>query len=139
MNENKNIVILGAGESGVGSAYLARQQGYGVFVSDFGAIAPHYKEQLQSWNICFEENGHSEADILNAAEVIKSPGIPEKAPIIKKLREKGVPVISEIEFAGRYTDAKIIGITGSNGKNTHTSLHTFILKNAGLNVGLAGN
>jgi UDP-N-acetylmuramoylalanine--D-glutamate ligase len=133
------LAILGAGESGVGAAYLARQQGYDVFVSDIGAIADHYKEQLKSWNIRFEENQHTEAEILNAVEVIKSPGIPDKAPIIKKLKEKGVPVISEIEFAGRYTDAKIIGITGSNGKTTTTSLTHFILKNAGLNVGLAGN
>jgi UDP-N-acetylmuramoylalanine--D-glutamate ligase len=135
----ERLAILGAGESGVGSAYLAQQQGYDVFVSDFGAIAPHYKEQLQGWNIRFEENGHNEAEILSAVEVIKSPGIPEKAPIIKKLREKGVPVISEIEFAGRYTEAKIIGITGSNGKTTTSSLTHYILKNAGLNVGLAGN
>jgi len=139
MTENKNIVILGAGESGVGSAYLARQQGYNVFVSDMGAIAPHYKEQLQDWNIRFEENGHTEEEILRAVEVIKSPGIPDKASIIKKLKEKGIPVISEIEFAGRYTNAKIIGITGSNGKTTTTSLTHFILKNAGMNVGLAGN
>jgi len=133
------IAILGAGESGVGAAYLAQQQGYDVFVSDFGTIAQHYKEQLQGWNIRFEENQHTEAEILNAAEVIKSPGIPDKAPIIKNIKEKGIPVISEIEFAGRYTDAKIIGITGSNGKTTTTSLTYFILNNAGLNVGLAGN
>jgi UDP-N-acetylmuramoylalanine--D-glutamate ligase len=133
------LAILGAGESGVGAAYLAQQQGYDVFVSDFGAIASHYKKQLQGWNIRFEENQHTEAEILTAIEVIKSPGIPDKAPIIKKIKEKGIPVISEIEFAGRYTDAKIIGITGSNGKTTTTSLTHFILKNAGLNVGLAGN
>ncbi|MGF7037960.1 UDP-N-acetylmuramoyl-L-alanine--D-glutamate ligase [Mucilaginibacter lappiensis] len=153
MNENKNIpnqkhplqgaggaiVVLGAGESGVGAAYLAQQQGYDVFVSDFGAIAGNYKKQLQDWNIRFEENQHTEAEILSAVEVIKSPGIPEKAPVIKKLKEKGVPVISEIEFAGRYCNAKIIGITGSNGKTTTTSLTYHILKNAGLNVGLAGN
>jgi UDP-N-acetylmuramoylalanine--D-glutamate ligase len=154
MNQNKNIhahspspleragerlAILGAGESGVGAAYLAQQQGYDVFVSDFGAIAPHYKEQLQGWNIRFEESQHTEAEILNAVEVIKSPGIPDKAPIVKKLKEKNIPVISEIEFAGRYTDAKIVGITGSNGKTTTSSLTYYILKNAGLNVGLAGN
>jgi UDP-N-acetylmuramoylalanine--D-glutamate ligase len=133
------LAILGAGESGVGTAYLAQQQGYDVFVSDFGAIAPHYKEQLQGWGIRFEENHHTEAEILSAVEVIKSPGIPDKAPIIKKIKEKNIPVISEIEFAGRYTDAKIIGITGSNGKTTTTSLTYYILKNAGLNVGLAGN
>jgi len=139
VKSNKNIVILGAGESGVGAAYLAQQQGYNVFVSDFGAIADNYKQQLQDWNITFEENKHTEETILAAAEVVKSPGIPDKAPIVKKLKEKNIPVISEIEFAGRYTDAKIIGITGSNGKTTTTSLTYHILKNAGLNVGLAGN
>src|ERR1700712_3393328 len=133
------LVVLGAGESGVGAAYLAQQQGYEVFVSDFGAIADNYKKQLLDWNIRFEENQHTEAEILSAVEVIKSPGIPDKAPIVKKLKEKGIPVISEIEFAGRYTDAKIVGITGSNGKTTTTSLTYHILKNAGMNVGLAGN
>ncbi|PAW93510.1 UDP-N-acetylmuramoyl-L-alanine--D-glutamate ligase [Mucilaginibacter sp. MD40] len=135
----ERFCILGAGESGVGAAYLAKQQGYDVFVSDFGAIADKYKEQLQQWNIRFEEGGHTEAEVLAAVEVVKSPGIPEKAPMIKKLREAGIPVISEIEFAGRYTDAKMICITGSNGKTTTTSLTYHILKNAGLNVGLAGN
>src|SRR5947209_1528831 len=100
------LVILGAGESGVGAAYLAQQQGYDVFVSDFGAIADNYKKQLLEWNIRFEENKHTEEDILTAVEVIKSPGIPEKAPIVKRIREKNIPVISEIEFAGRYTNAK---------------------------------
>ena len=133
------LVILGAGESGVGAAYLAQQQGYDVFVSDFGTIANDYKKQLQDWNIPFEEKQHTEEKILNAVEVIKSPGIPEKAPIVKKLKERDIPVISEIEFAGRYTNAKIIGITGSNGKTTTTSLTHHILKKAGLNVGLAGN
>ncbi|GAC1306753.1 MAG: UDP-N-acetylmuramoyl-L-alanine--D-glutamate ligase [Mucilaginibacter sp.] len=133
------LAILGAGESGVGAAYLAQQQGYNVFVSDFGAIGAEYKQQLQDWNIRFEENQHTEKEILEAAEVIKSPGIPDKAPIIKKIKEKNIPVISEIEFAGRYTNAKIIGITGSNGKTTTTSLTYHILKSAGLNVGLAGN
>ena len=139
MKSNKNIVILGAGESGVGAAYLAQRQGYNVFVSDFGAIPDNYKKQLQDWNIRFEENQHTEKDILEAMEVVKSPGIPPKAPIVKKIKEKNIPVISEIEFAGRYTDAKIIGITGSNGKTTTASLTYHILKNAGLNVGLAGN
>lgn len=155
MTENKNIstqqapspserggerlAILGAGESGVGAAYLAQQQGYDVFVSDFGAIADHYKQQLLDWSIRFEENAHTEAEILSATEVIKSPGIPDKAPMVKKLVEKGIPVISEIEFAGRYTDAKMICITGSNGKTTTSSLTYHILKSAGLNVGLAGN
>ncbi|MDB5132423.1 MAG: UDP-N-acetylmuramoylalanine--D-glutamate ligase [Mucilaginibacter sp.] len=133
------LAILGAGESGVGAAFLAQQQGYNVFVSDFGTIEASYKRQLQDWNIRFEENQHTEKEILEAAEVIKSPGIPDKAPIIKKIKEKSIPVISEIEFAGRYTNAKIIGITGSNGKTTTTSLTYHILKNAGLNVGLAGN
>jgi UDP-N-acetylmuramoylalanine--D-glutamate ligase len=108
-------------------------------VSDFGGIADDYKQQLLDWKIRFEENQHTEAEILKAAEVIKSPGIPDKAPIIKKIKEKAIPVISEIEFAGRYTNAKIIGITGSNGKTTTSSLTYHILKNAGLNVGLAGN
>jgi UDP-N-acetylmuramoylalanine--D-glutamate ligase len=135
----RKIAILGAGESGVGAAYLAKQQGYDVFVSDFGAIADHYKKQLEDWNISFEEKQHTEELILNAVEVIKSPGIPDKAPIIKKLKEQGIPVISEIEFAGRYCSAKIIGITGSNGKTTTSSLTYHILKDAGLNVGLAGN
>lgn len=133
------LIVLGAGESGVGAAYLAQQRGFDVFVSDFGAIADNYKKQLLDWNISFEENGHSEDIILEATEVIKSPGIPDKAPIIKKIKEKNIPVISEIEFAGRYTHAKIIGITGSNGKTTTTSLIYHILKNAGLHVGLAGN
>jgi UDP-N-acetylmuramoylalanine--D-glutamate ligase len=139
MSSNKNIVILGAGESGVGAAYLAQQKGYDVFVSDFGTIAEKYKSQLIGWSIAFEDGGHTEEKVLAASEVIKSPGIPEKAPIVKKLREKNIPVISEIEFAGRYTKARIIGITGSNGKTTTTSLTYHILKNAGLNVGLAGN
>jgi UDP-N-acetylmuramoylalanine--D-glutamate ligase len=139
VKSNKNIVILGAGESGVGAAYLAQLQGYDVFVSDFGVIADNYKSQLSGWKIRFEENKHTEEEILKAIEVIKSPGIPEKAPIVKKIREKNIPVISEIEFAGRYTDAKIVGITGSNGKTTTVSLTYHILKSAGLNVGLAGN
>lgn len=153
MNENKDIslshlspsgekgrlVILGAGESGVGAAYLAQQQGYDVFVSDMGVIADKYKSQLQQWGLSFEEQQHTESAILNATEVVKSPGIPDKAPLVKKLREQGTPVISEIEFAGRYTNAKMICITGSNGKTTTTSLTYHILKNAGLNVGLAGN
>ncbi|HVV55772.1 MAG TPA: UDP-N-acetylmuramoyl-L-alanine--D-glutamate ligase [Mucilaginibacter sp.] len=133
------LVILGAGESGVGAAYLAQKVGYDVFVSDFGAIAEHYKKQLSDWGIQFEENQHTEKQILKATEVIKSPGIPDKAVIVKKIRQMEIPVISEIEFAGRYTNANIIGITGSNGKTTTASLTYHILKNAGLNVGLAGN
>jgi UDP-N-acetylmuramoylalanine--D-glutamate ligase len=134
-----HLAILGGGESGVGAAYLAQQQGYDVFVSDFGPIADHYKKQLQDWNIRFEENGHTYEEILKAAEVVKSPGIADKAPIVKALVEKNIPVISEIEFAGRYTDAKMICITGSNGKTTTASLTYHLLKNGGLNVGLAGN
>jgi len=133
------IVVLGAGESGAGAAYLAKQKGFDVFVSDFGAIADKYKAQLNDWGIRYEEQQHTEAEILKATEVIKSPGIPDKAPIIKKLKENNIPVISEIEFAGRYTNAKTICITGSNGKTTTTSLTYHILKNAGVNVGLAGN
>jgi UDP-N-acetylmuramoylalanine--D-glutamate ligase len=133
------LVILGAGESGVGSAILAQKQGYAVFVSDLGKIKVKYKEVLSNYNIEFEEGKHSEEKILKAEIVVKSPGIPDTAPLILKLKEKGIPVISEIEFAGRYTDAKTICITGSNGKTTTTLLTHYILKNAGLNVGLAGN
>lgn len=139
MEQNKLIVILGAGESGTGAALLAQQKGYDVFVSDMGEIAASYKKELQEMGVEFEEKQHSEARILQATEVIKSPGIPDTAPLIKKLIEKKVPVISEIEFAGRYTDAKMICITGSNGKSTTTLLTYHILKNAGLHVGLAGN
>jgi UDP-N-acetylmuramoylalanine--D-glutamate ligase len=133
------LVVLGAGESGVGAAVLAKDKGFDVFVSDFGTIADHYKKDLDEAGIVWEENQHTEERILAAVEVVKSPGIPEKAPIIKKLKEKNIPVISEIEFAGRYTDATMICITGSNGKSTTTMLTYHILKNAGLNVGLAGN
>lgn len=137
--ENKRIVVLGAGESGVGAAMLAQKHGFDVFVSDFGAIASQYKERLEELNIAFEEKQHTAEEILNADEVIKSPGIPEKAPIIVALKKKQIPVISEIEFAKRYTDAKTICITGSNGKTTTSMLTYHILKKAGLNVGLAGN
>jgi UDP-N-acetylmuramoylalanine--D-glutamate ligase len=133
------FVILGAGESGVGSAILAQKQGYAVFVSDLGKIKDKYKSILSKYNIDFEEGKHSEEKILVADTVVKSPGIPDTAPLILKLKEKGIPVISEIEFAGRYTHAKTICITGSNGKTTTTLLTHYILKNAGLNVGLAGN
>jgi len=139
MEENKYIVILGAGESGVGAALLAQKEGFEVFVSDFGPIADHYKKDLEQAAIPFEENGHTEERILTAFEVVKSPGIPDKAPVIKKLTEKNIPILSEIEFAGRYSNAKMICITGSNGKSTTTMLTYHILKNAGLNVGLAGN
>jgi UDP-N-acetylmuramoylalanine--D-glutamate ligase len=137
--ENKRVVILGAGESGVGAAMLAQKHGFDVFVSDFGPIANRYKTALQELNISFEEKQHTDALILNATEVIKSPGIPAAAPIIKALVKNGIPVISEIEFAKRYTNAKTICITGSNGKSTTTMLTYHILKNAGLNVGLGGN
>ena len=133
------LVILGAGESGVGSAILAQKQGYAVFVSDLGKIKDKYKAVLSKYNIEFEEGKHSEEKILEAVIVVKSPGIPDTGPLILKLKEKGIPVISEIEFAGRYTDAKTICITGSNGKTTTTLLTHYILKSAGLNVGLAGN
>jgi UDP-N-acetylmuramoylalanine--D-glutamate ligase len=133
------IVILGGGESGAGAAVLAKKQGLDVFVSDLSTIQPQYKELLDKHLIPYEENQHSENKILNADEVIKSPGIPDKAPIIQKLHEQGIPVISEIEFAGRYKRKKTICITGSNGKTTTTMLTWHILKNAGLNVGLAGN
>ena len=135
----KRIVILGAGESGAGAAVLAKKQVFDVFVSDFGEIKDYYKQLLDNHHIPWEEKQHSEKLILNAGEVIKSPGIPDKAPIVKKLIEKKIPVISEIEFAGRYTDAKMICITGSNGKTTTTMLIYHILKDAGLNAGLAGN
>ena len=135
----KKIVVLGAGESGAGAAVLARKQGFDVFVSDMGEIKPEYKQMLNDHGIRWEEKKHTEELILNADEVIKSPGIPDKAPIIQKLKAQHTPVISEIEFAGRYTDAKMICITGSNGKTTTTMLIYHILKNGGLNVGLAGN
>lgn len=138
--ENKGyIVILGAGESGVGAAILAQQKGFDVFVSDLGAIADPYKRELDEAGIRYEERQHSSDMILKGDEVIKSPGIPDKAPIIQSLLDKGIPVISEIEFAARYTDAKLICITGSNGKTTTTMLTYHILQQAGLNVGLAGN
>ena len=133
------MVILGAAESGVGAAVLAKQKGYDTFVSDMSIIKPHYKEMLDSYQIPWEEGGHTESLILNADEVVKSPGIPQNAPMVERLRAKGIPIISEIEFAGRYTNAKMICITGSNGKTTTTSLIYHILRQAGLNVGLAGN
>ncbi|HET6245583.1 MAG: UDP-N-acetylmuramoyl-L-alanine--D-glutamate ligase [Bacteroidetes bacterium] len=133
------IAILGAGESGIGAAILAKQKGYEVFVSDKGIIAEKHKSVLTHSNITWEEGKHSEIEILNSAEVIKSPGIAENSELIKKIKAKGIPVISEIEFAGRHTTAKMICITGSNGKTTTTLLIYHILKKAGLNVGLAGN
>jgi len=139
MGAERYIVVLGAGESGTGAALLAQEKGFAVFVSDFGPIADQYKKELEQAGIPFEENQHTEDRILKATEVIKSPGIPDKAPVIKKLIEKNIPIISEIEFAARYTNAKLICITGSNGKTTTTMLTYHILQNAGLNVGLAGN
>ncbi|MDR0989454.1 MAG: UDP-N-acetylmuramoyl-L-alanine--D-glutamate ligase [Prevotellaceae bacterium] len=138
-NQPARIVILGAGESGAGAAVLAHVKGFDTFVSDSSAIKEPYKAQLGAYHIPWEENGHTEALILSADEVIKSPGIPEEAPLIQKLKAQGTPIISEIEFAGRYTRAKMICITGSNGKTTTTSLIYHILQSAGLNVGLAGN
>ena len=133
------IVVLGAGESGAGAAVLAKKQGFDVFVSDMSAIKPKYKEMLSARGIPFEEGHHTEPLILNADEIIKSPGIPEQAPLVQEVRRRGIPIISEIEFAGRFTRAKMICITGSNGKTTTTSLIYHILKAAGYNVGLAGN
>ena len=139
MAGQRRVVILGAGESGVGAAKLAKQKGFDVFVSDFGVITDKYKAALEKLAVPFESETHTEALILNASEVIKSPGIPATAPIVKKLVEQGVPVISEIEFAKRYTNARTVCITGSNGKSTTSLLTYHILRNAGLNVGLAGN
>lgn len=136
---SKRIVILGAGESGAGAAVLAKAKGFDVFVSDLSSVKPKYKDMLDAHGIRWEEGRHTEADILNADEVVKSPGIPDKAPLIKKLKEQGTHIISEIEFAGRYTDSKMICITGSNGKTTTTMLTYHLLKEAGVDVGLAGN
>ena len=135
----KRIVVLGGGESGAGAAVLAKKKGFDVFLSDLSEIKPEYKTLLDNSEITWEEKQHTEELILNADEIIKSPGIPDKAPLIKKLHALGIPIISEIEFAGRYTKAKMICITGSNGKTTTTMLVYHILQNAGLNVGLAGN
>jgi UDP-N-acetylmuramoylalanine--D-glutamate ligase len=135
----KRIVILGGGESGVGSAVLAVKKGFDVFLSDKGKITEKYKNILKKYSIAFEEEQHDEGSILNADEVVKSPGIPDNVDLIIKLKSKEIPVISEIEFAGRYTKAKMIGITGTNGKTTTTMLTHHILSKAGLNVGLAGN
>jgi len=136
---NSLKVILGAGESGVGAAILAQKQNFNVFVSDSGNIAPRYKEILTQNRIDFEENFHSESKIFEASEIIKSPGIPDKVSLIKSLKMRGIPIISEIEFAARFTNAKKICITGSNGKTTTTLLTYHLLKNAGKNVVLAGN
>jgi UDP-N-acetylmuramoylalanine--D-glutamate ligase len=139
MTDKKLIVILGGGESGVGSAILAEKKGFRVFLSDSGTLNYVHRETLKEYRIDFEENGHTEERILQAGEIVKSPGIPDSVPIVRKALDKGIPVVSEIEFAGRYTDAKMICITGSNGKTTTASLIYHILRSAGLNVGLGGN
>ena len=133
------IVVLGAGESGAGAAVLAKKEGFDVFVSDMSKIKDKYKKLMDDHHIEWEEGQHTEEKILNADEIIKSPGIPDTAPMIVKVKEKGIHIISEIEFAGRYTDSKMICITGSNGKTTTTSLIYHIFKEAGYDVGLAGN
>ena len=137
--KTKKLVVLGGGESGVGAAILAKEKGMEVFLSDMGKIAPKYKQALDEANIPWEEGTHTESMILDADEVVKSPGIPPTTPLMQKIASKNIPVISEIELAGRYTDAKMVCITGSNGKTTTTMLTYHILKNAGVNVGLAGN
>ncbi|MDT7828044.1 UDP-N-acetylmuramoyl-L-alanine--D-glutamate ligase [Pricia sp. S334] len=137
--KGERLVILGAGESGVGTAILGKKKGYEVFVSDRGEIKEKYKDVLEHYDLNWEAGKHTEAKILNADLVMKSPGIPDSVPLVKALREKGIPVISEIEFASRYTDATLIGITGSNGKTTTTMLTQQLLVGGGLNVGMAGN
>ncbi len=139
MNKNRKIAILGGGESGVGTAILALQQGYDVFVSDSGKIKDKYKAELEKLGVDWEEAGHTKSKIMDAQLVMKSPGIPDNAPLVVMIQKQGIPVISEIEFAAGYTSAKIIGITGSNGKTTITKWICHILKNAGLNVSMAGN
>lgn len=139
-NDNKKrLVVLGAGESGVGAAILGKEKGYEVFVSDTGKIAPRYRETLQCEGIEFEEGTHTEGKILDATTIVKSPGIPLTAPMVVKAAECGIEIISEIEFAGRYTDSKMVCITGSNGKTTTTMLTWHILRSAGIDAGLAGN
>lgn len=137
--EKRRLVVLGAGESGTGAAILAKDKGLDVFLSDSGTIAPRYRRQLEEEGIAFEEGGHTPGLILNADEVVKSPGIPLDAPVILAVRAKNIPVISEIEFAGRYTDSRMVCITGSNGKTTTTLLIYHILTGAGIDAGLAGN
>ncbi len=138
-SNNRRIVILGAGESGTGAAILAKDKGFDVFVSDYGHISPKYRAMLDAEGIAWEDGTHTLERILDADEIIKSPGIADTTPVIKAVKEKNIPVISEIEFAGRYTDSKMVCITGSNGKTTTTLLTYHILRRAGLNVGLAGN
>ena len=136
---NNSIVVLGGGESGVGAAVLAKVKGFDVFLSDKGKIEDKYVKMLEQWEIPFEQGGHTEDLILNASEVIKSPGIPSTVPLVKKIEAAGIGIVSEIEFAGRYDNAKKICVTGSNGKTTTTSLIYYLLQEAGLNVGLGGN
>ena len=138
-NKKTRLVILGGGESGVGAAILAKDLGMDVFLSDYGNIPEKYVKILDNENIAFEQGGHTPELILNATEIVKSPGIPPTAPIMQSIYNKGIPVISEIEFAGRYTDSKMVCITGSNGKTTTTMLTYHILHKAGIDVGLAGN
>ncbi|MGB1248868.1 MAG: Mur ligase family protein, partial [Chitinophagales bacterium] len=138
INPNR-IAILGAGESGVGTAILAKAKGYDVFVSDFGEVKENYVAVLSENKIDWEQGGHDDEKIMNATIVMKSPGIPDKAPIVQKLKQAQIKIVSEIEFAAQYTDATIIGITGSNGKTTTTTLCYEILRNEGCNVGLGGN
>ncbi len=136
---SRRVVVLGGGESGIGAAVLAKVKGFEIFLSDSGHLKDEYRNKLEEWKIPFEEGGHTESLVLNADLVIKSPGIPETAPLVKALYARGTAVISEIEFAGYYDTAKKICITGSNGKTTTTSLIYYLLKNAGLDVGLGGN
>ena len=136
---NNRSVVLGGGESGVGAAVLAKVKGFDVFLSDKGKIEDKYVKMLEQWEIPFEQGGHTEDLILNASEVIKSPGIPSTVPLVKKIEAAGIGIVSEIEFAGRYDNAKKICVTGSNGKTTTTSLIYYLLQEAGLNVGLGGN
>ncbi len=138
-DKKKRLVVLGGGESGVGAAILGKDKGMDVFLSDMGTVAPRYAAMLDAEGIAWEQGHHTEELILNADEVVKSPGIPPTAPMVRAIVEKGIPVISEIELAGRYTDAKMVCITGSNGKTTTTMLTYHILRDAGINVGLAGN
>lgn len=135
----KRLVVLGGGESGIGTALLAQANGYDVFLSDFGTISECHQAMLRKAGVSFEDGGHTEALILNADEVMKSPGIPDQTPIVAKIIARQIPIISEIEFASRFTQAQMVCITGSNGKTTTTSLIYYILQNAHLNVGLAGN
>ena len=139
INPGTKLVILGGGESGVGTALLAKQKGYEVFLSDAGQLKPAYKKELEDAQISFEEGVHTFEQVLSASEIVKSPGIPDTAKIIVEAREKGISVISEIEFAARFTNAKMVAITGSNGKTTTTMLTHHILKNAGVNAALSGN